>query len=314
MRPASDILVVIPAFNEAACLPGTIAGLREAQPDLHIVVVDDGSTDHTAEVAESLGVEVLRLPFNLGIGGALRCGFRYAVREGYQRALQFDADGQHDARQIAALLAPLEDGADLVIGCRFSGPSEYRVGRSRRTAMAVLRLLSRWLTGRWFTDTSSGFRAFSRRMLERFADEYPTEYMDSVEALIHAVRAGFDVREVPTVMRERAAGAPSNRRFRLVRGQRVKAKYSLLWLSLGSVLLVMAIFPGMVDRIARRLGVEYEPTLYLVLGMGLLLLVVVHLSYELSRMENRIRGLTEEVTFLRHDLDRRSAEAHDPGS
>ena len=216
VRPVDDILVVIPAFNESACLPSTIAGIREAQPDLHIVVVDDGSTDGTGDVAASLGVEVLRLPFNLGIGGALRCGFRYAVREGYQRALQFDADGQHDAGQIATLLAPLDDGADLVIGCRFSGPEEYRVGRSRRSAMAVLRVLTRWLTGRRFTDTSSGFRAFSRRMLERFADDYPTEYMESVEALIYAVRAGFDVREVPTVMRGRVAGAPSNRRFRLV--------------------------------------------------------------------------------------------------
>lgn len=92
--------------------------------------------------------------------------------------------------------------------------------------------------------------------------------------------------------------------FRLVRGQRVKAKYSLLWLSLGGLMLLMSLFPGVVDRAARRVGVDYEPTLYLVLGLGFLLLVVVHLSYELSRMENRIRGLTEEVTFLRHDLDR----------
>ena len=209
-------LVVIPAFNESAALPGTIAGLRAARPDLDIVVVDDGSSDDTAAVARALGVEVLPLPFNLGIGGALRCGFRFAVRSGYDRALQFDADGQHDPATIAALLAPLDDGADMVVGVRFAGGDDYHVGRSRKLAMGVLRVFTRWLTGRQFTDTSSGFRAFSRRMLERFADEYPLEYMDSVEALVMAVREGYDVREVPTSMRPRAAGAASNRRFRLV--------------------------------------------------------------------------------------------------
>jgi glycosyltransferase involved in cell wall biosynthesis len=208
-------LVVIPAFNESAALPATIGGLRRAHPELDVLVVDDGSTDGTGDVARSLGVEVLSLPFNLGIGGALRCGFRFAVRQGYQRALQFDADGQHDPAEIETLLAPLDDGADLVIGCRFAGSGEYQVGRSRRLAMGILRLLARWLTGRRFNDTSSGFRAFSRRMLERFATEYPVEYMDSVEALVQAVREGYDVREVPAAMRERAAGEASTRRFRL---------------------------------------------------------------------------------------------------
>ena len=209
-------LVVIPAFNESAALPATIAGLHATRPDLDIVVVDDGSTDDTVAVARGLGVEVLPLPFNLGIGGALRCGFRYAVREGYDRALQFDADGQHDATEIETILTPLDDGADLVIGSRFASAGEYEVGRSRKLAMGVLRLLTRWLTGRRFADTSSGFRSFSRPMLERFAQEYPLEYMDSVEALVMAVRENYDVREVPTAMHPRAAGQASNRRFRLI--------------------------------------------------------------------------------------------------
>jgi len=215
MTTAPRTLVVIPAFNESAALPSTIGDLRARHPELDVVVVDDGSQDDTVEVARSLGVEVLPLPFNLGIGGALRCGFRYAVREGYDQALQFDADGQHDPEEIDALLAPLAAGADLVVGCRFAGTNEYSVGRSCRAAMAVLRTLTRWLTGRRFADTSSGFRAFSRPMLERFAADYPLEYMDSVEALVQAVREGYDVREVPTAMRPRSAGQASNRRFRL---------------------------------------------------------------------------------------------------
>lgn len=208
--------VIIPAFNEAEALPGTLAELRAVRPDLHVVVVDDGSADHTAAVARRAGVEVLSLPYNLGIGGALRLGFRYAVEQGYERALQFDADGQHDPGEIATILAPLDAGADLVIGSRFAGRGDYRVGRSRGVAMRVLRALAMRLAGQRFSDTSSGFRAFSRPMLERFAVEYPIEYLDSVEALVFACRAGYEVREVPVTMRPRAAGTASNRRFRLL--------------------------------------------------------------------------------------------------
>jgi glycosyltransferase involved in cell wall biosynthesis len=208
--------VIIPAFNEADALPATLRELRAIRPDLHVVVVDDGSRDRTAEVARALGVDVLSLPYNLGIGGALRLGFRYVVEQGFDRALQFDADGQHDPHEIATLLAPLDQGADLVIGSRFLGRGDYKVGRSRGLAMRILRSLALRLAGRKFTDTSSGFRAFSRLMLERFALDYPVEYLDSVEALVFASRAGYDVREVPTSMRERSAGVASNRRFRLL--------------------------------------------------------------------------------------------------
>lgn len=208
--------VIIPAFNEAEALPATLRELRTARPDLHVIVIDDGSRDRTAELARSAGVDVLSLPYNLGIGGALRLGFRYAVEYGYERALQFDADGQHDPNEIAALLAPLDDGADLVIGSRFAGRGDYKVGRGRGVAMRLLRSLAMRLAGQRFSDTSSGFRAFSRPMLERFSVDYPIEYLDSVEALVFACRAGYDVREIPTTMRDRSAGTASNRRFRLL--------------------------------------------------------------------------------------------------
>jgi glycosyltransferase involved in cell wall biosynthesis len=206
--------VIIPAFNEADVLPGVLAGLARQNPDHDIVVVDDGSTDGTAIVARAAGATCLRLPFNLGIGGALRLGFRYVVEQGYDRAYQFDADGQHDASQIEALLAGLDD-ADMVIGSRFMGVRDYRVGRSRGMAMALLRRLVRLICGQAFTDTSSGFRAFRRPVLELFATEYPVEYMESVEALVLAVRRGFTVREVPVVMHDRVGGRASNRNLRL---------------------------------------------------------------------------------------------------
>lgn len=208
-------LVIIPAFNEAATLPAVLSELSRSQ-DLDVLVIDDGSEDRTAEVARAAGVTVLQLPFNLGIGGALRTGFRYAVDRGYERAVQLDADGQHDPALIRSLLDAL-DGADLVIGSRFAGEAHsYDPGRTRRRAMRILQTTLRMLSGRQFTDTSSGFRAFGRPVLEYFARSYPVEYMESVEALMAAHYEGFTIREIPTRMAHRQGGQPSNRRLKLV--------------------------------------------------------------------------------------------------
>ena len=192
-----------------------LRSLQRVVPDCDVVVVDDGSTDDTAAVARAHGVAVLRLPFNLGIGGALRTGFRYAVEQGYDAGVQLDADGQHDPTMIPVLLAALTD-ADFVVGSRFADSSSYEVGRTRRRAMQLLQLTMRILSGRTFTDTSSGFRAFGRPVLEYFARSYPSEYMESVEALLAANYEGFRIAEVPVQMHQRAGGSPSAVRVKLV--------------------------------------------------------------------------------------------------
>ncbi len=223
--PSRPLLVIIPALNEEATLGAVIGDLRQWSPGVHILVVDDGSTDSTAAVARAAGATVASLPFNLGIGGALQTGFRYAVRHGFDRAVQFDGDGQHDSADIPALLAGLDAGADLVIGSRFA-PSDvshhddrhagYEVGRVRGGAMRGLRLAVRILGGHSFTDASSGFRALSAPMLEFYARRYPSEFLgDSAEALLLACRAGFDVMEVPARMRPRAGGVASTGGIRL---------------------------------------------------------------------------------------------------
>jgi glycosyltransferase involved in cell wall biosynthesis len=216
-RAEKRTLVIIPAWNEEEALPGTLAELARVRADLDVLVVSDGSTDRTPEVARAAGASVVELPFNLGIGGALQTGFRYALRRGYDRAVQFDADGQHDPNEIAALLDGLEQGADMVVGSRFGeGTVEYRVGPVRRSAMRLLHFSINAMTRHDFSDTSSGFRAFDRRVLELFAETYPVEFMDSTESLLQACRAGMQVTETPTRIRGRQAGAPSTRNFRLV--------------------------------------------------------------------------------------------------
>jgi glycosyltransferase involved in cell wall biosynthesis len=218
MTAPARTIVIIPAYNEEESLPAVLKELREQTPDYDVLVVSDGSIDRTAELAMAAGVHVAVLPFNIGIGGALRTGFTYAVRHGYDRAVQFDADGQHDPLAVQSLLDGLDRGADMVIGSRFAegGAVTYSVSGLRRRAMKVLQWLVKVLVRQPFTDTSSGFRAFSRPMLEYFAVNYPVEYMDSVEALVQACNAGFRVEEVPANMRGRTGGAPSTRNLKLV--------------------------------------------------------------------------------------------------
>src|SRR5262245_29505792 len=211
-------LVIIPAYNEEDSLPAVLKELAEQTPEHDVLVVSDGSTDGTADVARGAGAAVGILPFNLGIGGALRTGFAFAVRNGYGPAVQFQSAGQHDPLAVQLLLDRLDAVADMVIGSRFAegGAVTYDVSRMRRRAMRFLQWLVRVLVRQRFTDTSSGFRAFSRPMLDYFATTYPVEYMDSVEALVMACNAGFRVEEVAVNMRGRTGGAPSTRRIKLL--------------------------------------------------------------------------------------------------
>jgi glycosyltransferase involved in cell wall biosynthesis len=210
-------LILIPALNEEQSLPAVLEALRRDVPECDVLVIDDGSSDGTADVARRAGVLLARLPYNLGVGGAMRTGFRFAADAGYLRAVQFDADGQHDVAAIPRLLAALDGGNDLVIGSRFAdATTTYKPGRVRGGAMGMLRRLVSLLAGQRFTDTSSGFRAYSRTAIEYFARAFPLEYLsDTVESLLLAVYAGMRVSEVPVTMQKRAAGLASTRNLRL---------------------------------------------------------------------------------------------------
>ncbi|WP_206516057.1 glycosyltransferase family 2 protein [Nocardioides pantholopis] len=209
-RPHGRVLVIVPAWNEQDSVAATIAEVRATNPSVDVLVVDDGSTDATATVAEAAGALVCRLPFNLGVGGAMRAGYRFALRHHYDVAVQIDADGQHDPRYLPTLLDHLEH-ADLVIGARFAGEGDpYRVSLLRGVAMKVLaRTLSRMARTR-LTDVTSGFRVANRRAATLFAAHYPAEYLgDTVESTVIALRAGCTVTQVPVQMRPRQAGTAS---------------------------------------------------------------------------------------------------------
>jgi glycosyltransferase involved in cell wall biosynthesis len=213
-RSLGRTLVVLPAFNEEASLAGVIAEIRASLPGVLCLVVDDGSSDRTADVARSAGVAVAVLPYNLGVGGAMRLGFRYALANGFDNVVQVDADGQHDPAEVRSLVEAL-DGADLVLGARFAGTGEYDVRGPRRWAMRLFAVVLSRVAKTRLTDTTSGFKASGPKAVRLFADHYPAEYLgDTIEALVIAARAHCVIAQVPVSMRVRIGGVPSHNPLR----------------------------------------------------------------------------------------------------
>lgn len=202
-------LAIVPAFNEAEAISGAVAAIHEQAPDFDVLVVDDGSIDATAESARGAGAKVLRMPFNLGIGGAMQSGYIYALEQGYEVAVQVDGDGQHDPGHIHDLLAHLHGDPELnmVTGSRFldSTGDGYRSSATRRMGIRIFSSVVSWITGQRVTDPTSGFRMTNRRGIELFARDYPHDYPE-VEAilLMHAHRLRSC--EIPVQMRPRMTG------------------------------------------------------------------------------------------------------------
>ena len=207
-----SLLVVVPAWNEEESLPQVMGEIRSAVPEATILVVNDGSTDRTVEVARACGADVLDLPLNLGVGGAMRAGYRFAKTKGFDYAAQIDADGQHDARDLPRMMElSAQENANIVIGARFAGRGEYEARGPRRWAMKFLAAVLSRVTGTRLTDATSGLKMCDRRAIELFAADYPAEYLgDTVEALVIAARNGLTVRQLGVEMRPRTGGTPSH--------------------------------------------------------------------------------------------------------
>ncbi len=209
MTEAQRRVAIVPAFNEEASIAGVVGELQAFDPGLRVVVVDDGSTDRTAEIARASGAKVISLPFNLGIGGAVQTGFRYAWEQGFDIAVRADGDGQHDPAELDAILRPvLADEADVAVGSRFIGGDGYRSSRSRRAGIRLLAWIVSALTRQRITDPTSGFQAANRLGIRLFAADYPHDYPEA-EATVMVFKHRLRLQEVPVKMRARESGRSS---------------------------------------------------------------------------------------------------------
>lgn len=206
------VAIILPAYNEAKSIKRVIEELQRHNPgNWDIIVVNDYSKDNTFSEAKKLVKEVISLPFNLGIGGCVQCGLLYARRKGYERAIQFDSDGQHVASEIKTLLWAMDQtNSDVVIGSRFitNFDNQFRSSFLRRVGIKAIRATTKLLTGKKITDPTSGFRAFNKRVIELFSENYPVHYPEP-ESLILLHKNKFAVHEVSTLMLPRTDGSSS---------------------------------------------------------------------------------------------------------
>ena len=216
MEIQGKILVIIPAFNEEGSIGKVVEEVRTYLPQIHALVVNDGSSDHTSEIARSKGAIVLDLPFNLGIGGAMQAGYKYAYVKGYDIAIQVDGDGQHDPKEILKLLHVLEEGkADVAIGSRFIGDSEYKASVMRRLGILILSKAISMIVGEKLTDPTSGFRVANQRAIQLFSGNYPQDYPEP-EALVLLHQCGLLMKEVPVKINRRYSGESSITKLRSI--------------------------------------------------------------------------------------------------
>lgn len=202
-------LVIIPAYNEAGSIEKTINDIKTNAPGFDYVVINDCSRDDTLEICRRNGFHVINLPVNLGIGGGVQTGYLFALRNGYEIAVQFDGDGQHNAVYLQQMEERLAEGQlDMVIGSRYIQKEGFQSSGLRRFGIRYFTLLIRILTGKKITDPTSGMRMVNRRVIAEFAEDYPKDYPEP-ESVATLLRRGRSVAEVPVLMNERESGVSS---------------------------------------------------------------------------------------------------------
>lgn len=202
-------LVIIPAYNEAGNIEKTIEDIVQNAPDFDYVIINDCSVDSTLDICREKHFNYINLPVNLGIGGAVQTGYRYAFYHGYETAVQFDGDGQHDAKYLGALLNELQKtDSDMVIGSRFIEKEGFQSSNIRRMGIRYFTNLIKLMTGKKITDPTSGMRLVGRRLMEEFTASYPKDYPEP-ESTVTALVKGCRVTEIPVVMKERKEGKSS---------------------------------------------------------------------------------------------------------
>ncbi len=202
-------LIIIPAYNESDNILDTVNDILSNTTDFDYIVINDCSTDNTREICEDNNLNIINLPINLGIGGSVQTGYRYAKDNGYDIAVQFDGDGQHDVRYLDIMADKLlADKCDMVIGSRFIDKEGYQSSFMRRFGIGFFYRLIKIVTGAKITDPTSGFRMIGRNIIEIFANDYPKDYPEP-ESVVSILRKGMKVEEIPVIMRERQGGISS---------------------------------------------------------------------------------------------------------
>lgn len=202
-------LIIVPAFNESMNIIHVVQDIKQNAPDFDYVIINDCSTDNTEEICKTHHFNYVNLPINLGIGGAMQTGYKYAQKYEYDVALQFDGDGQHDASYAAMLLATMnEKQADMVIGSRFITKEGFQSSFSRRIGIQFFEFLIQFVIRKRITDPTSGFRMVSKKIIDEFCKYYPTDYPEP-ESVVSIIRNGYLVEETPVIMRERMGGTSS---------------------------------------------------------------------------------------------------------
>ncbi|MBQ3784212.1 MAG: glycosyltransferase family 2 protein [Lachnospiraceae bacterium] len=225
-------LVIIPAFNEEGNLLNTINDIKENAPDFDYVIINDCSTDDTLSVCKKNNLNYLNLPINLGIGGAVQTGYRYAYYSGYDYAVQFDGDGQHDAKYLSEMVSYLtETDSDMVIGSRFIEKEGFQSSFLRRIGINYFTFYIKLLTGKKITDPTSGMRMINRKLLKKFTQEYPKDYPEP-ESVVEILAEGCKVSEIPVIMKERMEGT-SSISFRKSIYYMIKVSFAILIARLG---------------------------------------------------------------------------------
>ncbi len=207
-------LVIIPAYNEEACIKNTVDNLIKTNPEVDVIVINDGSKDNTSNEAKKTQATVIDLPVNLGIGGAVQTGYLYALKNNYDVAIQYDGDGQHKPEYIKQILEEIHEN-DLVIASRFVQENEYKQTMSRMAGIKLIRGIIKICTGRMIYDPTSGYRAANKKVIKEFVENYPHDYPEP-ETNLWLLRRGYKIKEIPSKMNNRETGKSSITPFKSI--------------------------------------------------------------------------------------------------
>ena len=319
-------ILIIPAYNEEANILNVCKTIEiyneENEKKLDYIIINDESKDDTLKILKENNLNYVDLISNLGIGGAVQTGYKYALKNDYDIAIQFDGDGQHDINYVEKLCKEIESGeSDMCIGSRYldDSTSSFKSTFMRRIGKNIISVFIKLLCGKKITDPTSGFRAVNKEIIGIFAKEYPREYPEP-ESIVSLNRRGYKIKEVPVSMNERTAGQSSINPFKsvkymitvvfmiismvkIIKKRKIEGTLSLFWVISGFVLCIAIIFPQAVVKIAHFLGFEAASNMIFVIAIFTLFYKVFNLTLHISKQQSENVKLVQEISILKKKVE-----------